>query len=136
MLLEIIAREMHHNNRWTAGGTSRIAMILGFKQPKSTDESGLWVHPTAGKYHDRDMPAIVLSALHSYFKECNSEDMFITVSRIKRILGPMLEQLKENRRLDEHGPLEAQEKVDEIIDKLSSALELSTQLLIDEGLPS
>jgi hypothetical protein len=95
MLLDIIAREMNHNDRWTAGGLSRIALILGFKQPKKDDES-----------------------------------------RIKRMLGPMLDQLKEDRMLDEHGPLAAQEMVDEIIDHLSKAIELSTQLLIDEGLPS
>jgi hypothetical protein len=136
MLLDIIAREMNHNDRWTAGGLSRIALILGFKQPNKDDESGLWIHPTAGKHHDKVMPAIVVAALSSYFKECHAEDMVISVSRIKRMLGPMLDQLKEDRMLDEHGPLAAQEMVDEIIDHLSKAIELSTQLLIDEGLPS
>ena len=133
MLLDIIANGMNMQRRWKAGGNAVIALMLGFKQPADDDDSGLWKHHSAGSHHDSIMPAVVELALKSYIRDCSSEDMLITVSRMRRIIEPMLDQLIIERTIDD-GPIEAQAAVDEIIEQFRIALLKCKQLLIDEDL--
>ena len=120
------------DGKWNAKGFGGMAVVLGFKPPADDDDSGIWTHPYAGKFHDKDMPVVVQKFLHSYVQRVNYGDLFSTMSRIKQFVQPLIDTLEDDIVGDEHGPPAAVENARLVAARLHEVVRLCKQTLIEE----
>ena len=134
MLYQMIMKtyDKQGDGRWNANGHGGTAVILGFRPPADDDDTGIWTHPYAGKFHDKDMPAVVQKYLHAYVQRVHFGDLFTTMSRIKELVQPLVNTLEDDIVGDEHGPPAAVENARLVAARLHEIIKLCQQTLLEE----